>query len=51
MDKASSWKTALLRPAVGRYPIKVILSDFVSYLGERGVLCVGKVDISIYQSL
>ena len=30
-----------LRPAYGRYPIKFILPEFVSYLGERGVLCVG----------
>ena len=27
--------------AVGHEPIKFILSQFVSYLGERGVLCVG----------
>ena len=25
---------------VARYPIKFILPEFVSYLGERGVLCV-----------
>ena len=31
----------LLRPAYSRYPIKLILPEFVSYLGERGVLCVG----------
>ena len=30
-----------LGPAVGRYPIKFILPEFVSYLGKRGVLCVG----------
>ena len=28
-------------PAHGRYPIKFFLPEFVSYLGERGVLCVG----------
>ena len=28
-------------PAVGRYPIKFILPPFVSYLGERGLSCVG----------
>ena len=34
--------TNLLRPAVGRYPLKLILPEFVFYLGERGVqLCVG----------
>ena len=26
---------------IGRYPIQFILPEFVSYLGERGVLCVG----------
>ena len=31
----------LLGQAIGRYPIKFILPEFVSYLGERGVLCVG----------
>ena len=31
----------LLGPAVGQYTIKFILPEFVSYLGERGVLCVG----------
>ena len=31
----------LLGPAVGRYSIKFILSEFVSYLGGKGVLCVG----------
>ena len=30
-----------LGPAVGQEPIKLILPEFVSYLGERGVLCVG----------
>ena len=25
----------------GRYPNKFILPEFVCYLGERGVLCVG----------
>ena len=30
-----------LGPAYGWYPIKFILPEFVSYLGERGVLCVG----------
>ena len=27
--------------STGQYPIKFILPEFVSYLGERGVLCVG----------
>ena len=31
----------LIRPAYGRYPIKFILPEFMSYLGGRGVLCVG----------
>ena len=33
----------IIRPGhyIGRYPIKFILPEFVSYLGERGVLCVG----------
>ena len=30
-----------LGQAVGRYPFKFILPEFVSYLGEGGVLCVG----------
>ena len=30
-----------LGPVVGRYPIKFILPECVSYLGDRGVLCVG----------
>ena len=30
-----------LGPAVGWYPIKFILPEFVAYLGELGVLCVG----------
>ena len=37
-------KITLLGPAVGRYPIKFILPcifEFVSYLEERGMLCVG----------
>ena len=29
-----------LCPAYGRSPIKFILPEFVSYLGERGVMCV-----------
>ena len=33
--------TLLLGPAQGRYPIKFILPELVSCLGERGVLCVG----------
>ena len=37
--------------AYGRYPIKLILPEFVFYLGERGVLCVETVDISVHQSL
>ena len=28
-------------PAIGRYPIRYILPEFVSYLGERDVLFVG----------
>ena len=32
----------LLGPAVGWYPIKFILPEFVSYLGKRGVLCGGE---------
>ena len=32
----------LLGPAWDRYPIRFILPEFVSYLRERGVLCVGK---------
>ena len=31
----------LLGLAVGQEPIKFILSEFVSYLGRREVLCVG----------
>ena len=31
----------LLGPAYVRYPIKFILPEFVSYLEQRGVLCVG----------
>ena len=31
----------IIGPAHGRYPIKFFLPEFVSYLGERGVLCVG----------
>ena len=34
-----------LGPAVGQEPIKFI----VSYLRERGVVCVGTVDISVHQ--
>ena len=34
-----------LGPAVGQEPIKFI----VSYLKERGVVCVGTVDISVHQ--
>ena len=30
-----------LGAAVGQEPINFILPEFVSYLGERGVLCVG----------
>ena len=30
-----------LGPAVGQKPIKFILPELMSYLGERGVLCVG----------
>ena len=42
----------LLDLAVGQEPIKFILPQFVSYLGERGVLCVCEtVDISVHQSL
>ena len=29
-----------LSPAVGQEPIKFIWPEFVSYVGERGVLCV-----------
>ena len=34
-------RTRLLGQAYGRYPIKFILPEFVSYLGIKGVLCVG----------
>ena len=34
-------KSVQLGPAYVRYPIKFILPEFVSYLGERGVLYVG----------
>ena len=40
----STWRGPrgpFLGPAYGRYPNKLILPEFVSYLGERGVLCVG----------
>ena len=30
-----------LRPVCGWYSIKFILHEFVFYLGERGVMCVG----------
>ena len=30
-----------LGPAIGWYPIQFFLSEFVAYLGEIGVLCVG----------
>ena len=33
--------TQYLGPTVGRYSIRFSLPEFVSYLGERGVLCVG----------
>ena len=35
----------------GAWPgLKFIQLEFVSYLGERGVLCVGNVDISVLTS-
>ena len=41
----------LLRPAYARFSIRFILPEFVSYLGESGVLCVETVHISVHQSL
>ena len=38
---ASGHHKKLLCPAVGQEPIEFILPEFVSYLEERGVLCVG----------
>ena len=35
-------KIDLLGEAYGRYHIKFIFPEFVSYLGERGVMCVGR---------
>ena len=35
------FNVSCLLGAYGRYPIKFILPEFVSYLGERGVLCLG----------
>ena len=32
---------SIIGATYGRYPINFILPEFVSYLGERGVLCVG----------
>ena len=40
MDAVGLCLAHLLGPVVGQEPIKFILPEFVSYLGERGVLCV-----------
>ena len=39
--RPQSGVTQFLGPTYSRYPIKCILSEFVSYLEERGVLSVG----------
>ena len=39
--QSNQFMAILLGPAVGRYPIKFILSEFVSYLGDKRVMCVG----------
>ena len=37
--KSQDFQFKFLELAVGRYPIKFILPEFVSYLGEQGVMC------------